>query len=47
MSDDKRDLVYDTEELVYSEEDKAKIEASLSNEEFLTLLKIKHSLFSR
>ena len=47
MSDDKRDLVYDTEELVYSEEDKAKIEASLSNEEFLTLMKIKHSLFNR
>ena len=47
MSDDKRDLVYDTEELVYSEEDKAKIEAPLSNEDFLTLLKIKHSLFSR
>ena len=52
MSDEERDLVYETEELVYidrlvSEEDKAKIEASLSNEEFLTLMKIKHSLFSR
>ena len=51
MSDKEKDLVYDTEDLVWidrllSDEYKAKIEALLSNEEFLTLMEAKHGSFN-
>ena len=48
LSDEEKALVERTEDRVYidmllSNEDKARIEVSLSNEEFLALLEVKHS----
>jgi len=48
LSDEEKVLVERTEDVVYidrllSNEDKARIEVSLSNEEFLALLEVKHS----
>ena len=47
MSDEERELVDSTEDLIYidrlvSNEDKARIEALLSDEEFLELMELKH-----
>ena len=52
MSKEKREWVDHDKELnwidrLVSEEDKVKIESLLRDEEFLTLMKIKHSLFIR
>jgi len=49
MSDEEKDLMYNTEDLVYmvrlvSNEDKAKIEALMSDEEFLALMEFKHRI---
>jgi len=47
MSNEEKDLVYSTEDLVYidrlvSNEDKDRIEALMSDEEFLALMEVKH-----
>ena len=57
MSVEEKDLVYSTEDLVYivivicyrlvSNEDKAMIEALMSDEEFLALMEVKHGTSNR